>query len=162
MLAPIVCSALLLTLCVDDAADEAAFLARVESSPLLDRQDRPFARIERSAEGEITALMLNDMALEAGDYAIIGRMETLEHLVFFRCAVTDADVQQLGELPQLKSLNLTSTEITDAALDTIAGFPALRSVCLGDVAVTPEAVDRLKAQAEANDRELMIGYNQRR
>ncbi len=82
--------------------------------------------------------------------------------MFFRCAVTDADVEQLGELSRLKSLNLTSTEITDAALDEIAGLPALRYVCLGNVKVTPAAVDRLKAQVEANDRELTFGYNRRK
>lgn len=166
MFAPLACLVLMSTCGVDDAAvveeSQREFLMRVESSPLFDSQDRPYARIERNADGEITALTLNEMTLEAGDYAIIGRIETLEHLVLFRCAVTDADVEQLSELSQLKSLNLTSTEITDASLDTIAGLPSLRSLCLGNVVVTPEAVDWLKAQFEANDRELGLGYSQRR
>ncbi len=82
--------------------------------------------------------------------------------MFYQTNLTDADLQQICHLPNLTGLNLCSTEITDAAIDEIIQFPALRSLCLGDVAITPAAVARLKDYFEANNRDLALGYAQRK
>lgn len=159
MFAALVCAALIGCAEFEDA--DAAFLARVESSELLDSHGDPVARVVRDTEGNVIRLNLRDMQLTDDDFTAVSRIATLRSLVLYGTNLTDADLHQLSRLPNLIGLNLCSTEITDAAIDEIVRFPALRSLCLGNVAVTPEAVARLKTQFEANDRDLALGYIQR-
>lgn len=161
-------SALVLSFFVGFCGDVAAivesdFLARVEQTELLNSAGNTVSRIERNAAGEITMLRLDDMTLLEEDCEAIGRIESLERLVLFRCPVTDADLDRIGELPNLQSLNLTSTEISDASLSEFAsGYPQLHYLCLGNVAVSPEAVERMQREFEAHERELSLGYSRRR
>ena len=160
MFAALICSALVWGTVVDDA--DAAFLARVESVELLDSHGDDVERVVRDEEGHVIRLVLRGMQLTQEDFAAIARITTLRSLVFYQTNLTDADLQQICHLPNLTGLNLCSTEITDAAIDEIIQFPALRSLCLGDVAITPAAVARLKDYFEANNRDLALGYAQRK
>lgn len=157
MFAALVCSSLVWGSCVD-----AAFLARVESVELFDSHGDVVERVVRDEEGHVIRLQLRGMQLTPEDFTAIARITTLRSLVFYQTNLTDADLRQISRLPNLTGLNLCSTEITDAAIDEIVQFPALRSLCLGDVAITPAAVARLKEQFESHDRELALGYAQRK
>jgi uncharacterized protein YjbI with pentapeptide repeats len=129
---------------------------------LFDSHGEVVERVVRDDEGNVIRLVLRGMQLTQEDFAAIARITTLRSLVFYQTNLTDADLQQICHLPNLTGLNLCSTEITDAAIDEIIQFPALRSLCLGNVTVTPAAVARLKDYFEANNRDLALGYAQRK
>jgi hypothetical protein len=146
-------------ICLTANENEPELLKRVQSAaPLTGRVER----IVKDADGNITHLRLDGMALSASDFAAIGRNVSLKHLSLNKTNVTNKDLRQLQKLDRLTGIALNETEITDGAVEELAAIPALKTLCLGRVKVTPAAVERLKALIEADGRRLSLGYTQRK
>jgi hypothetical protein len=140
-------------------ADETSELvARAERTEFLVSK-KAVPRVERDADGNVICLRLDGMALSAEEFAALGRLTALRHLTLNRTNVTSADLRKLHTLSRLEGLQLNSTELGDDAARELIGFPALRSVCLARVAMRSDAIERLKADFEAADRRLAVGYS---
>lgn len=119
------------------------FLLRLEATPWpkgINKQER----IGRDEQGEIVALRMNGMELQASDFETLAKFPRLKSLTFADTNLADDDLKRLAALPALRGLVLDRTNITDAGLAHLAAVKDLRSLCLRTTRATPEGVKQLK------------------
>ena len=88
-----------------------------------------------SSSKKLKFLTLTSAKLTKKDFAIIGRMTKLEHLLVNGTDLDDRELQQLTQLQNLRYLNVHATGITVMSVPTLRKFRRIKLLTL------PPAVD---------------------
>jgi tetratricopeptide (TPR) repeat protein len=93
---------------------------------------------------KLNVLRLSESYIPVADYAVIGRIPSIEDLDLSGTNIGDEDLEFIKHLPGLRALYLRSTRITDRGLDHLKQCYSLHHIDISDTAITDRAVRELE------------------